>query len=125
MAVILVITSGHGSRPGVEIVTDDAQARRLVVALAAFLRTRPAPRGAARLEIRVGYPRALAEALVPATAVTSVADLETAAAMAWYPDAGRGADVATIEWYRATREALEAHLRALGRQPAELPFPPA
>src|SRR5437870_1962694 len=108
MAVTLVITSGHGPHPGVEIVAAEVESRGLVVPLAAYLRTRPAWRGTGRLELRVGYPRAIAEGLVPSTAVTSIAELETAAAMTWHPDAGRGAGMAIIEWYRSTREALDA-----------------
>jgi hypothetical protein len=123
MAVTISLTSGHGPHPGVEIITDDPAARRMVAALAAFLRSRPAWRGGGRLVIHIGHPRAVAETFVPATSIVSVDRLESDAAMAWHPHGERGASVAMIDWYRDVREALGAHLRELALEPPELPFP--
>jgi len=122
VSVTIWISSGHGRRPAVEVVSADADARDLVSRLAAFFRTRPAWRGGGRLAVHVGYPRAVRDSLVPATTVVSAEALESAAAITWQPEDARGPSVAIIDWYRDVRRALDAHLRDLSRQPAELPF---
>jgi hypothetical protein len=123
MPVMILLTSGHGPHPGVEVITDDPSARRMVAALAAFLRSCPVWRGGGALALHIGHPRAVAETFVPATSVVSVERLESDAAMAWHPHGERAASVAMIDWYRDVREDLGAHLRDLALQPPELPFP--
>ena len=122
MAATLYLSCDHGLKRVLVDVAGEDRERLDLEPLARFLRRQHPWPGHDRIELRVDYPRAIREALRPATLTRSAEQLEREAAIVWFPPMEWRDPVHLFDWLTTTREALTEELHELADQHPELPL---